>query len=202
MACHSNKHTRGFAASFAGLGVLVAVLLLGLSSVAATSAKAAGFCVACSQPNAIYECVLPREIAGVDQPLALRGMRMACIQGIAKSRNHGQCSVRKGVRGACIGERVLLSDIVETEALRVQAQQAREKGEPVPPEAAASAEAEKARERGEPKTLVELTERTVEVTEKQIEKVGKTLEDAGGAATSFMRRSWTCVTSLFADCGS
>lgn len=179
---------------------MIATVWLALAMAQSSGANATSFCVVCNQPVETYECVLPSEVARTDNSLARRGMRLACVQGIARAKNHGQCSIRKGVQGACLGVPILLADLVEAEALKRQAEQSGQRKTKSSEATVTQPRLKKERSQDEPRTLVELTERTIDATGEQLEKAGKSLEDAGGAATTFMRRSWECVTSLFADC--
>lgn len=55
-------------------------------------------------------------------------------------------------------------------------------------------------EAGAPKTMVELAKRTVDATDRQIKKTGEQVSGAGEAVTGAIKKSWTCVTSLFSKC--
>ncbi|MEQ1714298.1 MAG: hypothetical protein ABL908_23270 [Hyphomicrobium sp.] len=66
----------------------------------AAAAGAAGYCVTCTGPDAIYVC----EVAGMSAPAAT-GMQgqMLCIKQLAAEGGHKTCSVLRNSQGPCAG---------------------------------------------------------------------------------------------------
>ena len=50
------------------------------------------YCVACTEPAALYRCILEDA-----KPGAAPSLQVACISRIAKEGGHGQCTVKRGV---------------------------------------------------------------------------------------------------------
>jgi hypothetical protein len=149
----------------------VAVLLL-----ASGAARAQEYCVACSEPSAVYRCVIDNAQPGGAQPL-----QVLCITAMAKAGGHGQCAIKRGTVFDCNGplKRVPWTGTAgDTPAPLAP---------PKPPEQAASDPKEP------PKTVQELADRANKQTSEDVKKAGETFKDNA-------KKTFECVTSLFFKC--
>ena len=154
-------------AGFAVLGAALAV---------AAEAQAQEYCVACSEPSAVYRCVIDNAQPGGSQPL-----QVLCITALAKAGGHTQCGIKRGTVFDCNGpvKRIPWTGTAgETPAPLVP---------PKPPEQAASDPKEP------PKTVQELADRANKQTSEDVKKAGDTFKDGA-------KKTFECVTSLFFKC--
>jgi hypothetical protein len=171
-----------------------------LAGLAAWRAEAQEYCVACSEPNALYRCVIDGA-----QPRGGQSLQMLCVTALAKEGRHATCSVKRGTVFECDGA----VKHVPWAALNVPAQPdaaqpppwavpAAARPEPaassirVPPPAPAPAAAAPPPE-GPPQTMVEFAKRANEKTAEQMKKAGDTVKDA-------TKKTWDCMLSLFTHC--
>jgi len=164
-------------------------------------AEAQEYCVSCSEPNALYRCV----IEGA-QPRGGQSLQMLCVTAMAKDGGHATCSVKRGTVFECDGavKRVpwaALNVPAQTEAAAPQPW-AVEAAPPKPapaagpvPSAAAPAPAPATTPGPEapPQTVLELAKRTNEKTTEQMKKAGDTVKEA-------TKKTWDCMLSLFTRC--
>lgn len=156
----------------ASLIVVAASALL----MAATGARAQEYCVACSEPAAIYRCVIDNAQPGGAQPL-----QVLCITAMAKAGGHGQCAIKRGTVFDCTGpvKRVPWTGAAgETPAPLTQ---------PKASEQTASDPKEP------PKTVQELADRANKQTSEDVKKAGDSFKDNA-------KKTLECVTSLFSKC--
>src|SRR5215470_19687770 len=76
------------------LGPLLGLLVFALAS----AAGAQEFCVACSEPSALYRCVIDGAQPQGGQPLQMLG-----VTAMAKAGGHGTCTVKRGTVFDCDG---------------------------------------------------------------------------------------------------
>ncbi len=173
---------------------LAAVAVAALLALGA-SARAQGICVTCSQPNGAYAC----DIDGWDKLENLRkGTRMAqiaCITDIAKRYGHGECRVRQGMVGPCMGHRHLVS----LKAAPASPPQGVATA-PLPPANVKPRPPGPAPQNQPPRTVVEMAGNAAKDTGKQLEKAGEAVEKTGKAVGGAVSKTWRCITSLFSDC--
>ena len=162
-------------------------------------AEAQEYCVSCSEPNALYRCV----IEGA-QPRGGQSLQMLCVTAMAKDGGHATCSVKRGTVFECDGtvKRVpwaALNVPAQTEAAAPQPW-AIETAPPKPapaaspvPSAAAPAPAATPGPEAPPQTVLELAKRTNEKTTEQMKKAGDTVKEA-------TKKTWDCMLSLFTRC--
>lgn len=74
--------------------------------VAASSARAESYCVACFGPDAIYRCVIAE--APASAPPDPRN-QVLCIKQLAKSGAHARCSVERFSTKGCNGPERIIS---------------------------------------------------------------------------------------------
>lgn len=181
---------------------LLRLVLLGLATlvVPARDAAAQDICVVCTEPLGSYSCNVEGWSKFQRFRKAAQFARLACIKDIAHRFGHGECRVRTGTTGPCLGTpyKVTLegSDILApppatapqtpgaTPRADTPAQPNKPGQVPNPPAKA---------ENKPPETVVELAKKATKDSERQIKSAGKAV---GGA----MQKTWRCLTSLFKDC--
>jgi hypothetical protein len=145
-----------------------------------TEAQAQEFCVACTEPTAVYRCVIEGARPGGGQPL-----QMLCTTAMAREGRHATCAIKRGTVFDCDGpvKRVPWSAVelpVDTPGTATAA----DKPEPDPNEP--------------PRTIVEMVKRAKEQSANDTAKdPPKSPGEAIGDAT---KKSWNCLTSLFKEC--
>src|SRR5262245_34960619 len=145
-------------------------------------AEAQEYCVSCSEPNALYRCV----IEGA-QPRGGQSLQMLCVTAMAKDGGHATCSVKRGTVFECDGA----VKRVPWAALDAPAQQegsapqpwapataARPEPAASPPPPAAPAPGAASGPEAPPQTVLELAKRTNEKTAEQMKKAGETVKEA------------------------
>ena len=80
------------------IGYLVGVGLGSLVMSAAGQAAAQEYCVACSEPNGLYRCVIDGA-----QPRGGQSLQMLCVTAMAKDGKHATCSVKRATVFECDG---------------------------------------------------------------------------------------------------
>ena len=172
------------------------LLIVTLTGLTATAARADDLCVVCTEPAATYRCEAGS--SGISGAAA----QVACIKDIAKRGGHQSCSVERARANApCSGSLVTL-DQPGTPA-------GAGGGPPAGavPSASGSAEATAAAtpvpakpKDGPPATMEALAKVTVEQTKETTEAAGQNIKKAGSAVGSAFKKSWDCVVSLFSAC--
>jgi hypothetical protein len=167
-------------AALAALTVLSGLLSSGLSSIGvSSSASAQEYCVTCSEPNAIYRCVLSGARTGLSQSL-----QVACMTAIATDGRHATCAIKRGVTVfECDGP--VKSVAIGPDTAAGEAISATVVPPPAPPPVDPKAP---------PKTMVEAAQRAQTATDAEMRK-------AGDATSGFFKRTFTCLGSLFTKCG-
>jgi hypothetical protein len=182
----------------------IGVLMLGLLALPAMGAET---CVVCSEPAATYRCA----IEGADRYAQYRGsdrvIQYVCITELVKSGGHARCSVGRNAGGACVGELKVLRAgdalAAAAEAAVRDASERFDRPQTVQPSSPPSDQP--------PRTLEELARKTVEQSGGQLQSAGKTMNDtaktagrqiekAGDAVGGAVKKTWTCLASLFTDC--
>jgi hypothetical protein len=158
-------------------------LLSGLA-LAATAGVHAGalaaqeYCVACTEPAAVYRCVVDGAKPGGSQPL-----QVLCITAMAKEGKHATCGVKGGTVFDCDGP-----------VKRVPWAAYNEPGpgqEPAAPAAAKSATKPADKDpNAPPQTVQEMARRANEKTAEQAKALGNATQ-----------KTWRCIASLFTRCG-
>ncbi len=143
--------------------------------VAGGAARAQEYCVACSEPAAVYRCVIDNAQPGGAQPL-----QVLCITAMAKAGGHGQCAIKRGTVFDCNGP---LKRVPWTGAA----------GETPAPLAPPKPPEQTADPKEPPKTVQEMADRANKQTSEDVKKAGETLKDNA-------KKTLECVTSLFFKC--
>jgi len=154
---------------------------------AAGAAGAQEYCVACTEPSAVYRCVIDGAQPRGDQPL-----QMLCVTAMAKAGGHATCGIKRGTVFDCNGPVRHVPWSADAAAPPIAAQpQASAPQPPRPPPAGAAAPQPPAD--APPKTVVELAKRANEETAAQMKKAGETMKEA-------TRKTWNCMISFFTRC--
>jgi hypothetical protein len=157
-------------------------LFLGLGvSVLTGRAEAQEYCVACTEPPAVYRCVIDGARPGGRHPL-----QMLCIVAMAKEGRHATCNVRGGTVFDCNGpvKRVPWS------AYNAAAEPA---PEAAPPPAGTP--------QGPPRTVEEMVKRANEKTAEQMKEANEKMKKQAEALGEATKKTWQCVSSFFTRCG-
>jgi hypothetical protein len=155
-------------------------LAFGFVCFAASAAVAQEYCVSCSEPNALYRCVIADPKPGAGQSL-----QAACTGALARDGKHGQCSIKTGVTVfQCDApvKRVLLGDLTS------------------PPVVAQPAAPPAPDPNALPKTLLEAAKRAKEASDEGLKKQGENAGVAADAAGDFILKGLKCVGTLFTQC--
>ena len=161
----------------------------------AVPASAQSLCVTCTQPQASYSC----DVEGWSKLQSLRKgsslAQMACITDIAKRYGHGECRVREGYVGSCMGARHVVS-------LKAAPTTAPPQAGAAPPVAPGGQQppAPTVAKNQPPRTVVEMAGNAAKDTERQIEKAGKAVEKTTKAVGGAVSKTWRCIVSLFSNC--
>jgi hypothetical protein len=149
----------------------------------ASGAAAQEFCVVCSEPNALYRCVIDGARPGGSQSL-----QMLCITTLARNGGHGACAVKGGTVFQCSAPVVhvpwISSDGTPSVGQSPAAGEAAPVGKPEEP----------------PRTVVELAKRANEQTAEQFKKAGENVKSAGQALGDATKKTWDCMLSFFTRC--
>lgn len=181
----------------------IGLCLTALTCLLAGPASAQEYCVACSEPGALYRCI----IEGA-QPGGAQSLQMLCVTTMARQGGHATCGVKRGTVFDCNGivKRIPWS---ASEAPRTPgsgeslpwASQPTPAPEPAaappppapsPPLATPPAHPATAPEQP-PQTVLEMAKRANEDTARQMKKAGDTMKEA-------TKKTWDCVVSFFKKC--
>jgi hypothetical protein len=165
---------------------LAGVVLAVATVVVAGRAEAQEYCVACTEPTAVYRCVIEGARPGGSQPL-----QVLCVTTMAKEGRHATCAIKRGTVFECDGpvKRVPWASIEAPQQAK-GADQAEAKPEADPNEP--------------PKTIVEMAKRANEQNAQQMKKANDDVKEkvtsTGQAIGDATKKSWDCMISLFKNC--
>ena len=145
-------------------------------------AEAQEYCVSCSEPNALYRCV----IEGA-QPRGGQSLQMLCVTAMAKDGGHATCSVKRGTVFECDGRgearslgraECCRSATAKRPRLSPGLQKLRQPkpepaASPVPSVAASRSRCATPGPEAPPQTVLELAKRTNEKTTEQMKEGGR-----------------------------
>jgi pyruvate/2-oxoglutarate dehydrogenase complex dihydrolipoamide acyltransferase (E2) component len=162
--------------------------------VLAGRADAQEFCVACTEPNAVYRCVIEGAQPGGGQPL-----QMLCITAMAKQGGHGTCGIKRGTVFDCDGQvkRIPWSSLSPPAPGQPAAPGKQSALEPPPPAQAAEP---KANPDEPPQTVLELAKRANENAAEQMRKANENAKSNAEAFAKATKKTWDCMTSFFTRC--
>jgi hypothetical protein len=165
------------------------VMTLGtVACVYAGAAAAQEYCVACTEPDALYRCVIDGARPGGGQSLQL-----LCVTTMAKSGGHATCTVKGGTVFDCNAPIKRVPWVASDRPPQPGGAQL-----PAVPPATQSSVPAKPEE--PPKTMVELAKRANEQTSEQMKKAGETVKSTGQAIGEATKKTWDCVISFFTHC--
>lgn len=166
----------------------VSSLVLGLICCAMTGrAVAQEYCVSCTEPNAVYRCVIEGAQPGGSQPL-----QVLCITTMAKQGGHATCSVKRGTVFDCDGP----VKRIPWAALNAPPAPAPGQQTAVQPPPAPGPTADTKPDGGEPpKTVLEMAKRANEKTAAQLKQANEKMKAQA-------KKTWECVSSFFTRCGA
>jgi hypothetical protein len=155
-------------------------------------AAAQEYCVACSEPNGLYRCIIDGA-----QPRGGQSLQMLCVTAMAKEGRHATCSVKRGTVFECDGpvKRVpwaALEGGPQADAPRLPAPQSAPKVAPAPTPGPTP--------NNPPQTVVDLAKQANETTAEQMKKAGDTVKQAGENVKDATKKTWDCVFSFFTRC--
>lgn len=164
------------------MGALLGVLLIsGIGQAAAQE-----YCVTCSEPGAVYRCIIDGARPGGNQPLQL-----LCASTMAKQGRHGACKVTGGTVFDCVGEIKHLSWAALNTATPPGAGQ-----DATPAPAGVQPGPQEP-----PKTMVDLAKQTNAQIKKANEDMKEKAKSMGQAFGDASKKSWDCMISFFTRCG-
>jgi hypothetical protein len=148
----------------------------------ATPAAAQEYCVACTEPGALYRCVIDGA-----RPGAAPSLQALCISALAKGGSHATCAIRRDLGVIdCNGAIKRVSATVD--------------GGLIVPEAPPATTAQDTQQ-GPPKTVAEMLKRAKAESDREWSETGDQLKISSDKAGAFFKKSWQCLTSLFGTCG-
>jgi hypothetical protein len=170
-------------------GIHRPVMTLGtVACVYAGAAAAQEFCVVCTEPDALYRCVIEGARPGGGQSLQL-----LCVTSLAKSGGHATCAVKGGTVFECNAPIKRVPWVASDRPPQSGATQA-----PATPLAAPAPVTATPEE--PPKTMVELAKRANEQTSEQMKKAGEQVKSTGQAIGEVTKKTWDCMISFFTRC--
>jgi hypothetical protein len=174
------------------IGYLVGIGLGALVTSVVGEATAQEYCVACTEPNGLYRCVIDGA-----QPRGGQSLQMLCVTAMAKEGGHATCTVKRATVFECDGavKRIPWAALdigpqPET-PLHPDTQPA-----PRPAPVAAPRPAPDA----PPQTMVDLAKQANEKTAEQVKKAGESVKQAGETVKEATKKTWDCVFSFFTKC--
>lgn len=142
-------------------------------------AEAQEFCVACTEPSAVYRCVIEGARPGGGQPL-----QVLCVTTMAREGRHATCAIKRGTVFDCDGPVKRVPWSAAELPVETPGTAAVDKPEPDPNEP--------------PRTIVEMVKRANEQSANDTAK--DPIKSTGEAIGNATKKSWDCLTSLFKDC--
>lgn len=148
-------------------------------------AEAQEYCIACTQPNVIYRCIIEGAKPGGSQPL-----QMLCVTAMLKEGRHATCSPKGGTVFDCNGPVKRVPWAAHNAA----------SSPPMPEAATQPAKAPNQ----PPKTVEEMAKRANEKTAEDLKKANETIKDQatsiGQNVGDATKKTWRCIATLFTSC--
>lgn len=179
----------------AGKPLIVASYWLGACTFILLPATAQEYCIACTQPTAVYRCVIEDARPGG------QSLTRLCLTALTRDGGHAHCSVKGGTVFDCNGpiKRVPWTAL-ETGQVAAPASSEREASKPAAAGNSDPKAEPKAEPKGEPKTMLELAKRANENMQKANEEMKEQAQSAGQAIGKASKKTWECMLSLFLGC--
>jgi hypothetical protein len=148
-------------------------------------AEAQEYCIACTQPNVIYRCIIEGAKPGGSQPL-----QMLCVTAMLKEGRHATCSPKGGTVFDCNGPVKRVSWAAHNAPVS-------------PPMPEAATQPPKAPNQP-PKTVEEMAKRVNEKSAEDLKKANETIKDQatsiGQNVGDATKKTWRCIATLFTSC--
>jgi hypothetical protein len=139
------------------------------------------YCVACTEPTAVYRCVIEGARPGGSQPL-----QMLCITTMAKEGGHATCGVKGGTVFDCNGPVKRVPWVAQNDPAPTGPGQ--EPAKVTPTQSTAKDPSQP------PATVEEMAKRANQNSAEQAKALGQNVTDA-------TKKTWRCIASLFTRCG-
>jgi hypothetical protein len=158
---------------------------LGAVVAAASPARAQEYCVACAEPNAVYRCVIENAQPGGTIPL-----QTLCLTAMSKAGGHASCAIKRGTVFDCAGpiKRVPWTSNADDVGPAPPKPEAAKGGDPKEP----------------PSTVQEMADRANKKTADDMKKAGDSVKEGaqnvGEGVSKATKKTWECISSLFAKC--
>jgi hypothetical protein len=171
----------------AGKPLIIASCWLGACTLTSLPATAQEYCIACTQPTAVYRCVIEDARPGG------QSLTRLCVTALTRDGGHGHCSVKGGTVFDCNGP-VKRVPWTAQETGRVSAPASSERD---PNQQAGTGNSDP---KAEPKTMLELAKRANENMQKANEEMKEQAQSAGQSIGKASKKTWDCMLSLFLGC--
>jgi hypothetical protein len=149
-------------------------------------ARAQEYCIACTQPSAVYRCVIEDARPGG------QSLTRLCLTALTRDGGHAHCSIKGGTVFDCNGP---------VKRVPWAAQEPGRVAQPAPAEPqTGQAPAAKTPAQGEPKTVVDLAKRANENMQKANEEMKEQAQSTGQAIGKATKKTWECMWSFFFRC--
>jgi len=148
----------------------------------AAPAAAQEYCVSCTEPSALYRCVIDGARPGGPS------LQLLCVQAMARDGRHATCGVKRGTVFECDGavKRVPWSAGAAPPGADPSSPPPQVAAQPPP-------DAPKAGPKEPPKTMVDLAKQANENMKESMRTTGENLSNA-------TKKTWECLTSFFKRC--
>ena len=174
------------------LARILAPVWLACTVATALPALSQEYCVACTEPDKLYRCVIDGA-----RPGASSSLQLLCISALAKEGPHTTCTVRRGVTVIdCNGPIKHVS--IPTEEVPASPSAVSPPAAPSPTSPPADQKADATQ--GDPKTVAEMLRRAKEQSDRDWAKTNATMKSNNEKVGSFFKKSWDCLSSLFSRC--
>lgn len=146
-------------------------------------------CIQCDGPSALYRCVIQDSDKAGQFKGRGKAVEFLCVTELARLGRHERCRAARDFGNVCLGDQRILSWSGARDG----------EGEVV---GAGPADVEKRPTAGNepPRTLVEAARNTVEQSKTVAKKTGESIEQAGEAVGGAVKKTWTCLVTLFSSC--
>ena len=153
----------------------------GVMCLAGMAAHGQEYCVACTDPPAVYRCVIQDAKPGGSQPL-----QTFCVSAMTRQGGHGKCAVKGGTVFECDGP-----------VKRVPWTAHGEAPPPAEPEKKISAPSDPNKPA---QTVEQMAQRAKDKTASDIKQTNETARSLGDNINDATKKTWRCVASLFTQC--
>jgi hypothetical protein len=153
---------------------------MGVGLLTTGQAQSQEYCVACTDPPAVYRCIIQDAKPGGSQPL-----QTFCVSAMIKQGRHGKCAIKGGTVFDCDGpvKRVPWSA----------------QGE-VPPPSAPEKRTSAPDPSKPPQTVEQMAQRAQDKAASDIKQTNEATRSLGDNIGDATKKTWRCVASFFTHC--